>query len=92
MTSAVLHVPPWPGVRAHIVRLRGIHFRTDPAPHAQGRFRLFRLLLRHAEVKSLAFTDPGGHPVLEPMRSHRKLDGYSKNVGALGFEPRTSRL
>jgi hypothetical protein len=34
-------------------------YRTDPAPHAQGRFRLFRLLLRHAQVKSLAFTDPG---------------------------------
>src|SRR6267378_3499029 len=47
-------------------------------------------LPRHTEVKSAAFTDPGSHPALEPVRSHRKLDGYSKKVGALGFEPRTS--
>ena len=57
-------------------------YRTDPAPHAQGRFRLFRLLLRHADVESLAFTDPGSHPVLEPVRSHRKLDGEWAQLGS----------
>jgi hypothetical protein len=32
-------------------------YRTSPAPHTQGNFGPFRLLLRHAEVKPLIFTD-----------------------------------
>jgi hypothetical protein len=35
--------------------------------------------------------DPGSQPVLEPVRSHRAGRTFER-VGALGFEPRTSRL
>ena len=34
MFSAVMHDPPWPGVRAHVVFLQGIHLPQRSLPGA----------------------------------------------------------